>query len=299
MFVSLDENIKTMSASTRYAVLLAGIAAGCCIIFYVGRKRQRKVRPTTARPRQSTDPALVPTLAFRPDEIPNDELALSESHDSDTNRSTLRVSEAHSWSLDESKTLMQLLYSIAQDKAHFEGIVHRSISCNHCGSSPIRGYRFKCANCTDFDLCAACESIDEHNSTHVFVKIRIPLPPLANPRTRLFAPLYPAKQMYDPIFTFAQLEKETHFDTIELLGIHRQFLSLSTLDDEKAGIELDVFERCLGSVGRSGNIIIERMFNFYDQDHDGVISFPEMVKGLSVLCKGSLEERTKCINHIT
>ena len=65
------------------------------------------------------------------------------------------------------------------------------ITCNKCGVSPIRGTRYKCANCVDFDLCEMCEGSNSHLTTHVFLKIRIPIPPLANPRSALLPAFYP------------------------------------------------------------------------------------------------------------
>lgn len=65
------------------------------------------------------------------------------------------------------------------------------ITCNKCRVTPIRGIRYKCANCVDFDLCELCESANCHLTTHVFLKIRIPIPPLANPRSALLPAFYP------------------------------------------------------------------------------------------------------------
>ena len=93
--------------------------------------------------------------------------------------------------LDEEQTLYTLLYSFAQDQFRNQAIVHRSITCNHCQLSPVRGIRFKCSNCPDFDLCESCEALDVHVKTHVFLKIRIPVPPLANPRIPLCPRFYP------------------------------------------------------------------------------------------------------------
>jgi Zinc finger, ZZ type len=112
---------------------------------------------------------------------------------------------------NESQDLLDLLYSISEDQAHkglyssshqqkgkqkltpsfVEGYIHRTITCNHCRTAPIRGFRFKCANCPDFDICEHCEALDSHDKTHVFLKIRIPIPPLANLRTSLVPPFYP------------------------------------------------------------------------------------------------------------
>jgi hypothetical protein len=57
--------------------------------------------------------------------------------------------------------------------------------------SPIRGTRYKCINCPDFDLCALCEDQEIHERNHVFIKIRIPIPPLANQRTPIASVFYP------------------------------------------------------------------------------------------------------------
>lgn len=64
--------------------------------------------------------------------------------------------------------------------------------------SPIRGVRYKCANCVDFDLCEMCEGANSHINTHVFLKIRIPIPPLANPRSALLPAFYPGKHHNKP-----------------------------------------------------------------------------------------------------
>jgi Ca2+-binding EF-hand superfamily protein len=42
------------------------------------------------------------------------------------------------------------------------------------------------------------------------------------------------------------------------------------------------------------NLITERIFAFFDRDRDGIITFPELVDGLSVLCKGNLDEKIEC-----
>ncbi|TPX47983.1 hypothetical protein SeLEV6574_g02312, partial [Synchytrium endobioticum] len=195
---------------------------------------------------------------------------------------------------DESKNLLNLLYSIAEDQARKDGFVHRSITCNHCGTSPIRGFRYKCANCLDYDLCESCEAQEVHPKTHVFLKIRIPIPPLANPRTALLTPFYPGKEGVPPSLPWDELrslQRKTHFDQVELEAFYEQFKSLSTASE--GGITKETFDTCLGPLGVEKNLVTERIFCFFDQNSDGIISFPELVCGLSILCKGSLDERIK------
>ncbi|KAI8847246.1 hypothetical protein BC829DRAFT_396794 [Chytridium lagenaria] len=200
---------------------------------------------------------------------------------------------------EESKNLLNLLYSIAEDQARKDGYVHRSITCNHCGVCPVRGYRFKCAHCVDYDLCETCEAGDVHPRTHVFLKIRIPIPPHANPRSALLPIFYPGKAIADTEYQkvdFRELSSKTHFDIVELQAFYEQFRSLATVEDSTTGpggITREVFEQCLGPLGLEKNLITERIFAFFDQDRDKLISYPELVFGLSVLCKGSLDLRIK------
>ena len=37
-------------------------------------------------------------------------------------------------------------------------IIHRGIICNKCGKKDIKGKRYKCAQCSNFNLCEKCEN---------------------------------------------------------------------------------------------------------------------------------------------
>nr|XP_015930853.1 uncharacterized protein LOC107457248 isoform X2 [Parasteatoda tepidariorum] len=53
-------------------------------------------------------------------------------------------------------------------------VVHNDIYCDNCDQL-IHGIRYKCGNCSDFDLCQECESLPNvHNKAHIFLKIRYP-----------------------------------------------------------------------------------------------------------------------------
>ena len=76
--------------------------------------------------------------------------------------------------------------------------VHHDVVCDGCfGDRIIRGTRYKCANCLNYDLCARCymREADMHaNGGHVFITARrelcytttVPLLPL------MYAPTEPA-----------------------------------------------------------------------------------------------------------
>lgn len=49
--------------------------------------------------------------------------------------------------------------------------IHTDYSCNECGCDPIKGIRYLCTVCEDFDLCQKCEAKGIH-SEHVLLKIR-------------------------------------------------------------------------------------------------------------------------------
>ena len=47
--------------------------------------------------------------------------------------------------------------------------VHGSVTCDGCKTYPIKGKRFKCLECHDYDLCETCESKNLH--THPMIRI--------------------------------------------------------------------------------------------------------------------------------
>ena len=46
--------------------------------------------------------------------------------------------------------------------------VHNGITCNFCKKCPIVGYRYKCMECPNYNLCQICEKVAEHE--HNFIK---------------------------------------------------------------------------------------------------------------------------------
>lgn len=205
--------------------------------------------------------------------------------------------------------LRQLGFAIAEDRAQKEGIVHRGVACDSCGTRPIRGIRFRCANCPDFDLCMDCESREKHGHprTHVFFKIRVPAPWAAKQPLPIWYPgtlwrLNPDLEMK----TKGQLMKESEFSLEQIDGYYTQFSCLANAkypaDPLHLGMAIDEagFYQCfLPALGRwrltKPNLIFERLFKFYDQNDDGLISFDEFIAGNRLVHSMNKEARSKRI----
>lgn len=61
-----------------------------------------------------------------------------------------------------------------------ENYIHNGVTCDGCGKSPIKGIRYKCVHCDEYNFCENCEGKVEHFPHHLFLKIRRPLPPSSN-----------------------------------------------------------------------------------------------------------------------
>ncbi len=56
-------------------------------------------------------------------------------------------------------------------------LIHNGVTCNRCQMNPIRGYRFKCPRCLNYNLCQECEQINSDTEFHPhsnFILCRVP-----------------------------------------------------------------------------------------------------------------------------
>ncbi|EXA47127.1 hypothetical protein NW761_005776 [Fusarium oxysporum] len=189
--------------------------------------------------------------------------------------------------------IVTLLFRVSEDNARRNGCVHRGCQCNSCGMVPIRGVRYRCANCADFDLCETCEAQGVHIKTHIFYKIRIPAPP--------FGPRQMQQVWYTgdpdtcrrtlPRSLIPKLSQDTGFERPELEAFWEQWTFMANSewrdDPDELCVAMDrkTFERCLvptgGSRHAAPNLIHDRMFSFYDSNNDDLIGFTEFLHGLS------------------
>lgn len=49
-------------------------------------------------------------------------------------------------------------------------VIHKNVKCDSCGKEEIRGTRFKCSECPNFDLCTLCYGSNRHGE-HAFLQI--------------------------------------------------------------------------------------------------------------------------------
>ncbi|XP_005106370.1 E3 ubiquitin-protein ligase mind-bomb isoform X2 [Aplysia californica] len=57
-----------------------------------------------------------------------------------------------------------------------DGKIHTGIICDVCGMNPIRGIRYKCLDCPNYDLCVSCR-VAKHHSHHHTAEIVTPRSP--------------------------------------------------------------------------------------------------------------------------
>ncbi|KAI1004422.1 hypothetical protein K3495_g3790 [Podosphaera aphanis] len=189
------------------------------------------------------------------------------------------------------QNIVTLLFRVSEDASKRNAYVHKGCACNCCGMVPIRGIRYRCANCADYDLCESCEAQGVHIKTHIFYKIRVPTS-ATGPRT-----LQPVWYMGDPDSvtrqlpkeTLVQLSRETGFEKPELDAYWEQWTFMANTDwredphDIHLAMDRKTFERCLVPSRHHASpcLIVDRMFAFYDTNQDDLIGFAEFLHGIT------------------
>ena len=207
---------------------------------------------------------------------------------------------------DEGQNLGNLLWRIAEEQARKESYIHRGVTCNSCSAMPIKGIRYRCSNCVDFDLCEQCEALQIHPKTHLFYKVRIPAPFLGNSRQPqpVWYPGRPTTARYNvPKEIMEKIKGETGYQAVEVEALWEQFrcLAATEWDDDPCEYNLAIdrrtFDKCFvpntSTRPPAPNLIYDRAFSFYDVDNDGLIGFEEFINGRAVLSRDKPYERWK------
>lgn len=227
------------------------------------------------------------------------------------------VDSEHSWreesgtndGQDDSKegqNLGNLLWRIAEEQARKESYVHRGVTCNSCNAMPIKGVRYRCSNCVDFDLCEQCEALQIHPKTHLFYKVRIPAPFLGKSRQPqpVWYPGRPTTVTYSvPKELMEKIKRDTGYQAVEVEALWEQFRCLAATEWEddpseyNLAIDRKTFDQCFvpntSTRPPPPNLIYDRAFSFYDADNDGLIGFAEFIHGRAALTRKKPDERWK------
>lgn len=199
--------------------------------------------------------------------------------------------------------VLDLLYKIGQDQAQISGYKHRGAVCDSCNITPIAGIRYRCANCYDYDLCQSCESQVVHDRTHVFYKIRVPLPALN--RAVVKQPKWYPGSPQD--IDYPSIPVELRNTLLESTGLDRQALDVyydhfkciagHSWSDDPSGIRKAIDRKSFdqyftASSNRStpANLIYDRIFSFYDSNSDGLIGFAEFATALGELANNTTRD---------
>ena len=213
--------------------------------------------------------------------------------DTDSDRSVHQEEGHH----DEAKArVLNLLFRIAEEQSRREGYVHRGITCNGCGTSPLKGIRYRCSNCNDFDLCENCESQQIHQKNHIFFKVRIPSPYVRNQTLDVMYPAkYPASHHHLSKQQIKKFSDTTGYRENEVEGFWEQFKCMAAIEwpDDPNHLCIAIDHRNLEQLfihtnsGRPppSNLVYDRVFHFYDTDENDLIGFEEFVGGLANLNK--------------
>jgi Ca2+-binding EF-hand superfamily protein len=92
-----------------------------------------------------------------------------------------------------------------------------------------------------------------------------------------------------------RLQEITNFDKVEVVKLYEIFLSVSEGGTRMLNIEM--FRKSLGKLEACGlqnlddSPFVERLFILLDTNGDGVVDLHEFVTGLSLLCKGTIEQK--------
>jgi len=98
-------------------------------------------------------------------------------------------------------------------------------------------------------------------------------------------------------FSLAAIAKDTHFTREELIVLHENFhkAAQASPQDGTSVINKEQFQAILQSanIQTANQGFLDELFNAFDKNNDGTVNFIEFCTGLSVMLKGTSEEKLK------
>lgn len=193
--------------------------------------------------------------------------------------------------------ILSLLYLIAEDQAKRTGYIHRGVSCNTCGMSPIKGVRYHCSECADVDLCQKCETAKRHNRTHILLKIKVPIPLMKSPRwiRKTFRPAASVSNGPGVVKPLSEdlairISWKLNMSLKEVEIAYERFMMYADTVIETSGVPYGITTGTLRQVlapRDPGSLIAERMACMYDKMGDGVVRFESFVDVLDNILYGN------------
>lgn len=167
------------------------------------------------------------------------------------------------------------LYTIKWTEGYqFRGNIHVNVKCNGCGMMPIRGLRYWCENCEDYNLCEKCGE-DEylfHDRMHIFLRVIRPLPPKnERPSNHLPYGLVYEKELdthWGYLFSVSSSESSIHSDDPIIKEVQESIKGFTTEADSQL---IDYIENhCNGwqALEWNGLNIIQKELSHYPKLND-------------------------------
>ena len=82
-----------------------------------------------------------------------------------------KISKSNNSFKDDDVILFKEFKKEHQEQKEKKGPIHFNVLCDGCKMNPIRGNRYKCKGCPDFDFCENCYQKNKDNHGHEFKKI--------------------------------------------------------------------------------------------------------------------------------
>lgn len=207
---------------------------------------------------------------------------------------------------------LPLLFKLAEHHHNSKSSVNHGVSCNYCGMSPIRGVRYRCLECPDFDMCSGCESNDIHNKFHHLLMIKIHLPLNFTPRIyNGFGFPSPENLLFSNPPPNCPKGHKMSLEEMRCMALQLQlFPNIIHFKMEKFYNLADIYQeddknkRVLYGISRGrflsyfyppieNKLLCDAYFRFYDKDKDGLIGAEEYIRGQHTI---SGENKSKYIS---
>eukprot|EP00056_Hartaetosiga_gracilis_P009251 m.132346 g.132346 ORF g.132346 m.132346 type:complete len:438 (-) comp13087_c0_seq1:2643-3956(-) len=195
---------------------------------------------------------------------------------------------------------LKFMYFVAEKHTERDGVVHNGIRCDICKVSPIKGIRYKCANCPNYDVCEGCEASatlpHRHNPKHAFIKFRVPVPINLSFDIKSLDPFFPGKQAPQSSLSWPILKNISNSALMErswVIAYFNQFQLLVDVVYENSNCISKIrFKELLGTTSTT---LSDSIFHMFDCDGDGLINFSDMLLSMRAISHGDFNSKAEFV----